>query len=266
MTARYKFTDSERKLLTFKVFPILFLGSVVWLFSQVFFNYIFVTQTIFTEEFFLVFYIVMFIVNGAFLGFFYLFSKWGNNFLGVLFYLLFAFTAGTIPVPLSMIIILDQVLKTYVNAFVSLVFGGTLIITIMGYVFRNNFLKKKYALAHILFLVISVTTLEILFLVIYDISNPVLIVVSTLVLTIAAIVVLFYGISLSSKIKEDYWIHMVFRIILSLLIVSIIFLIIVIIFVIAMIFQDDLALDGLFYPRSGVKTKKNKKKYFKELT
>lgn len=264
MITRFGFTDSERKLLIYKTFPILFFGSVVWLFSQILFNYVFVTQTIFTREFFLIFYIVMIIVNGALFFLFYFFARNGNTYLGIILYVLFAFTAGTIPVPISMIIVLDQALKTYVNAFVSLVFGGTLIILIMGYILKTNFYKKKYILYHVLIFGTGTACLEILFLVIYEVSNPILIAVSTLVMITAAIVVLFYGISLSSKMKEDYWIYIVFRIILSLLLLSLIFLIVVVLLILTMIVQDDLVLDGLFYSSSGGKTKKNKKRYLKE--
>ncbi|MBN1800264.1 MAG: hypothetical protein JW891_02090 [Candidatus Lokiarchaeota archaeon] len=266
MAFRFEFADSDRMIFVYKVLPVLFTGSAIWLISQVLFNYIFVSQTILSQEFFLVFYIVMTILNGVLFLLFYVSSRSGNEFYGIFFYLSFAFTAGTIPVPISMIIVLDQALKTYVNAFVSLVFGGTLIVFFMGIIFRWNFFKRKYIFLHVLIFVIGIICLEILFLVIYGVSNPILIAVSTLVMITATIVILFYGISLSSKMKGDYWIYVVFRIIFSLLLISLIFLIIVIVLVIAMVVQDDLALDGLFYSPSGGKTKKNKKKYLKEPT
>ena len=237
MPSEYSLSNSERKILVNKVLPVLFVGSLIWLASELLFGTIF-THIAFPPDTVLIIYILMSILNGILLLLFFFISQKGNTILGIILYFTFAFTAGIIAVPISMSTVWDIHLRIYVHAFVSLVFAGTVIVLIMGLVFKKNFFKKGYFWYHVLIFGIATLIVMIIFILIYSVQNIILITIALAFLILTIVLITLYGIKLTKKIKEDYWIYIVFRVIGSLLFFSFLVIIILIVFAISVVLAE----------------------------
>ncbi|MFX1238599.1 MAG: hypothetical protein ACFFBP_03065 [Promethearchaeota archaeon] len=257
MAPKFNISDSERLILVCKVVPTLFIGSVIWLISELIFGTVF-TRIIIPGEIFFAIYIPMNIANVILFIFFYFICRKGNIILSILLYFLFAFCAGIIIVPISNMTVLDQGLRIYVHAFVSLAMGGTAIVLILALVLKDRYFNKDYLWSNLIIFGLGLLTMSIVFIVIYQITNYILIIISIVVLIIIALLVMFYGASLTKKVKEEYWMVIVFRVLASLLLFSFLVLLVLIIILLAIASEGNLDLSGLGGWSSGSKRKEKK--------
>ncbi len=244
MTQKFSLTDSQQKIFKNKVLPTIFIGSVIWLASELIFGSFF-TKVYIPGEIFFAIYIPMIIANIILYIFFYSVSKKGNMLLGVIIYFLFAICAGIITVPISIISVLDVSLRIYVHGFISLVMAGGAIVYILALVLKDHFFKKAHLLLNLLMFILGIALMSIIFILIYSISNLILIIISISVLTIITLLILLYGAYLTRKIKDDNWIPVVFQLLQALLVFSFLIFLVVIMILVIFASEGDFDISGI---------------------
>jgi hypothetical protein len=259
MPGKFILTDSEREVFLKKVLPTMFIGSLIWLISELIFGYYFTTIA-YPPDLLLIIYIAMNILNVILFLMFFLLSRKKHHELAILAYFTFAFSAGIIFVPISMIDILGYSLSTYVHAFVSLAVGGTAVVLLLGLILKERFLAEGYFEYHFLFTLGGSFIVLLVFLLVFRVTNIYLITASIIILIIVALLVLLYGATSTKKVKEEYWVFITFRILGYLLIFSFVLIItIIIIIVLIVLSEGDFDFGGFGGGGGSGSTKKKKK-------
>jgi hypothetical protein len=226
--SKYLLNSSQRNIFLQKILPLLIVGSIIWLFSEIIFSMIFIDIKF--THIFLVFYVFMIIIEGILFLLFYFSSKANRIQLGVLIFFLFCFIAGILSLP---IIIITEFLPQ-VHMFVTLSLGATLIVGFIGIILRENYFSKGYIWAHIILFLIGMSILEIIFIFIFKIQNFLLTIpVSLAYILVVALTTMFYGAKAVQKNEKDPWIYIFFKIegllLLALIIAAIIVVVVLII-------------------------------------
>ena len=241
---KYVLNDSEREIFLKKILPTIFIGSLIWLISEIVFAMYYTKMTI-SPEIAIFIYVIMNVFNAVLFVMFYIFARDGQTTIALISYFTFAFSAGIIAVPISMLVLWEISLSTYVHAFVSLSVGGAAVIILLGYALKDRFLAGENFWYHFLFTTLGSVGILIVFILIFSVTNWILILIASIILIIIALLVLLYGATSVKKVKEEYWVFSVFRILGFLLIFS--FLLIIILIIIALI----IASEGDFDPGGG---------------
>jgi len=225
---RYTLTPSQRNVFLQKILPIMLLGSIIWLISEIIFSTIFI-EIEFTQVF-LVFYIVMVITEVILFILLYFVSRENKNTdLALLIFFLFSFVAGILSLPIIMVTeFLPQV-----HMFVSLSVGALLITCFIGLILRDKYFAKGYLWAHIGLFLIGTTLVEIVFILIFNIQNYLLTIpVSLSYILIVALTTMFYGSKVVQKKENEPWMLSFYKIegvLLLSLIIAIVVVIVVLI-------------------------------------
>ena len=109
---------------------------------------------------------------------FFLLSRKKQHELAIVAYFTFAFSAGIIFVPISMIELLGYSLSTYVHAFVSLAVGGTAVVFILGLILKERFLAGGHFWQHFFFTLGGSFIVLLVFLLVFRVTNIYLIIAS----------------------------------------------------------------------------------------
>ena len=259
MPGKYILTDSEREVFLKKVLPTMFIGSLIWLVSELSFGYYFTTVA-YPPDLLLIIYIIMNVLNVILFIMFFLLSRKKQHELAILAYFTFAFSAGIIFVPISLIVVLDITLSTYVHAFVSLAVGGTFVVLLLGLILKERFLAEGNFWYHFFFTLGGSFVVLLVFLLAFGVRNIYLIITSIVILIIVALLVLLYGAASTKKVKEEYWVFTVFRIVGYLLLFSFVLVITIIIIVVLLVLSEgDFDLGGFSVGGGSGSTKKKKK-------
>jgi len=260
MIEKYILTDSEREVFMKNVLPTIFIGSLIWLISELTFA-IYYIQIITSPDIALFLYIIMNIFNAILFLLFFIYARKGQTIMALIAYFTFAFSAGIIAVPISMIVLWEISLSTYVHAFVSLSVGGTAVIIFLGIVLKERFLAGGNFWYHFLFIALGSLGILIIFFLIFGVTNWILMIIAAIILIIVALLVLLYGAATTKKVKEEYWAFIVFRILGYLMIFSFLLIIVVIIILLVIASEGDFDFGGGgFVDVGGSSTKKKKKK------
>lgn len=254
--SKYLLTSPQRRVFQQKILPVLIIGSLIWLTSEIVFSFLFVEYEFTTM--FLIIYIIFLIVEGGLFTLFYFVSKANKKYLGLSIFFIFCIIAGIISLP---IIILTEFLPQ-VHMFVTLTVGATLIVSLMAYSLREKYFAKGYLWAHIIIFLIGTAIFELLFIIIFGIQNFLLTIPITLAyLLIASLIIMFYGAKAVQKNEKEPWIFIFYKVegilLLALIIAIVIVIVVLIIIVIAVICGEaNIDLSGIGGGGSKMKRKK----------
>ena len=257
---KYVLTSSQREVFLKKILPTMAIGSMIWLISELLFSMIFIEIEF--EGLFIAFYFSMVILECLLFMVLYFTSRADNVQLGLIIFFSICFIAGILSLP---IIIITDFLPQ-VHMFVSLSFGAILIVCFIGVILKENYFTKGYLWAHIILFIIGTVTLEIIFIVVFQIHNFLLTIpVSLAYILIVTLTTMFYGSKAVQKNEEDPWLYIFFKVegllLLSLVIAVVVVVVVLIIIIIGIACGGtDLDLSGLGgwgkkSKKKGVKTK-----------
>ncbi|MFX0024781.1 MAG: hypothetical protein ACFE8M_00080 [Candidatus Hermodarchaeota archaeon] len=239
--------------------PILLIGSIIWLASEIFFDLLFGE---FEFNFsFLVVYVSMIVLEVNLFIVFYFVSKKDKTNAGLIIFFAFCYIAGILSLP---IIIFTEFLPQ-VRMFITLTFGAEIIVCIIGIVLREKYFAKGYLWAHIILFLAGIAVVEFIFIIIFNIQNFLLTIPVTLAyISIVSLTIMFYGSKAVQKTEKGSWIYIFFKveaILLLALIVAIIVVVVVLIFIIIAIAVGDSNIDlSSLTWGSGTRRKKKKSK------
>jgi len=254
----YNLTPSQRNIYFKKILPMIAIGSLIWLISELIFSTIFIEIEF--NAVFIIFYVSMIISDVVLFILLYWTSRANKVDLGVLIFFLFSFIAGFLTLPISMItIFLPQV-----HMFISLTVGAVLIVCFMAVMLRENYFAKGYIWQHFILCVIGIVIVEIVFVLAFQIHNFLLTIpISLSYILVAVLIIMFYGVRTVKKHEKESWIRIFFKtevILLFALFIAVIVAVIVLIIIIVCILGEDLDFGG--WPGSGSgKGRKRKKDY-----
>jgi len=254
----YNLTPSQRNIYFKRILPMIAIGSLIWLISELIFSTIFIEIEF--NAVFIIFYVSMIISDVVLFILLYWTSRANKVDLGVLIFFLFSFIAGILTLPISMItIFLPQV-----HMFISLTVGAVLIVCFMAVMLRENYFAKGYIWQHFILCVIGIVIVEIVFVLAFQIHNFLLTIpISLSYILVAVLIIMFYGVRTVKKHEKESWIRIFFKtevILLFALFIAVIVAVIVLIIIIVCILGEDLDFGG--WPGSGSgKGRKRKKGY-----
>lgn len=253
MTSKYELSESERETFVKKVLPTIFLGSFIWLISEILFGELF--KVISLGASYTVFYIIILVLNAnLFIGFYFLCRK-GKNRPAICVYFSFAFTAGLLSVP---IFVWLGPLSIYVTVYVSLAVWATALVLIAGRILGERFLATGHFRIYMLLAGLGVLLALIPLIFILQITNWIVLLICIIYLSVIVTIITIFGANQTKVIKEDYWVMITFRLLAFLLIFLVIVLIVVgiIIAIIAGGEGGSTDLSGLSFSSGGGKKKK----------
>lgn len=256
--SKYKIDEFQRKSLIGKIYPILLLGSLVWLSGELLFAYLF-SDLEFTGLN-LIYYIIIVIVEVNLFVIFFLTSKYNKTLLSFLIFITICFLLGILSLP----IIIFTAFLPQVHMFVTLSVGANVIVNFMTLFLRNKYFSKGYIWAHILLFLVGCALVEIVFIVIFNIHNFLFTIPSTLAyILIISIILIFFGVRTVSKVENDNWIYALFKIlgITLLALVLAVVVVVIVLLIIACAIATDGAVDfgGLGGGGGGRKKQKQQK-------
>lgn len=256
---KYTLTSSQRNIFLLKILPIMLLGSIIWLISEIIFSSIFIEIEF--NEIFLVFYLSLIIIEIILFTLLYFISKIEKyRIYGLIIFFLISFNAGILSLPIVMI---TQFLPQ-VHMFVFLSFGAIVIVCFIGAILREYYFAKGYLWAHIVLFLIGTAIFEIIFILIFKIHNFLLTIpISLSYILVVSLTTMFYGSKVVQKNEKDPWLYIFFKlegILLVALIIAAVVVIVVLIIVAAAVAcgGGDFDLSGL--SGWGSKSKKRRKK------
>ena len=255
--SKYILTSFQRKVFLQRILPILLIGSIIWLVSEIFFDFMF-------KEFefnfiFLVFYICIIVLEVNLFIIIYFISKAGKTDAGLIIFFIFCFIAGILSLP---IIIFTEFLPQ-VRMFITLTLGAIIIVCIIGIVLKVKYFAKGYLWAHIILFLIGTAVVEFIFIIIFNIQNLLFTIPITLAyISIVSLTTMFYGAKAVQKSEKSPWIYVFFKVetvLLLALIIAIIIAVVVLIFILIAIAVGDSNIDlsGLTWG-GGTRRKKEK--------
>ena len=254
--SKYRINSVQRKALIGKIYPLLLVGSLVWLSGEYLFSeYLFSDLDLTGLN--LVYYIIIVIVEAnLFISFFFA-SRYNKTLLSILFFITLCFLLGILSLP---IVIFTEFLPQ-VHMFVSLSVGANIIVNFITLILRDKYFSKGYIWAHILLFLVGCAIIEIVFIVIFNIHNFLLTIpISLAYILIVSLILIFYGVRTVSKVEDDNWIYALFKILgmLLLALVLAVIVVVIVLLIIALAIATDGAVDfgGLGGGGGGKKKKK----------
>jgi len=255
--SKYQMNSSQRKALIGRIYPILLVGSLVWLSGEYLFYFLF-SGLDFTRLN-LIFYIIIVIVEANLFILFFFASKYNKTLFSILLFITLCFLLGLLSLPIA---IFTEFIPQ-VHMFVSLSVGANIIVNLMTLFLRDKYFSKGYIWAHILLFLGGCAIVELVFIVIFNIQNFLLTVpISLVYILIVSLILIFYGVRTVCNVEDDNWIYALFKIlgVLLLALVLAVVIAIIVLIIIACVIASDGALDlsGLGGGGGGFSKKKKK--------
>ena len=238
--SKYIINSIQRKALISRIYPILLVGSIVWLAGEYLFSFLF-SGLDFTGQN-LMYYLIILIVEVILLITLFFTSKSNKILLSVFFFILFSFLAGILSLP---IIIFTEFLPQ-VHMFVSLSVGANFIVYFLNLLLREKYFAKGYIWAHFILYLIGCAIVEIIFIVIFNIQNLLLTIpISLAYILVVSLVLMFWGTRTIKNSENENWIYSLFKIlgILLLALVLAVVVVVVVLIIIALAIASEGALD-----------------------
>jgi FtsH-binding integral membrane protein len=254
--SKYTIDSIQRKALISRIYPILLVGSLVWLSGEYLFSFLF-SDLDFTGQN-LLYYILIVIVEAVLFISFFLSSKSNKILLSVFLFITFSFLAGILSLP---VVIFTEFIPQ-VHMLVSLSVGASFIVYFMSFFLREKYFAKGYIWAHIIFYLIGCAIVEIVFIVIFNIQNLLLTIpISLAYILVVSLVLMFWGTRTIKKGEKENWIYTLFKIlgILLIALVLAVVVVVVVLLIIALAIASEGALDLSGLGTSGTGRKKKKK-------
>ena len=256
--SKYTIDSIQRKALISRIYPLLLVGSIVWLSGEYLFSFLF-SDLDFTGQNLLYYVIIVIVEAILFISFFFT-SKGNKILLSVFFLITFSFLAGILSLP---VVIFTEFIPQ-VHMLVSLSVGASFIVYFLSLFLREKYFAKGYIWAHILLYIIGVAIVEIIFIVIFNIQNLLLTIpISLAYILIVSLILMFWGTRTIKKGEEENWIYPLFKI-LGILLVALVLAVVVVVIVLLIIAlaiatEGNFDLSGLGSGGTGSKKKKQSK-------
>jgi hypothetical protein len=255
---KYRIDENQRKIIINKIYPILLVGSLVWLSGELLFSFLF-SDLEFTGLN-LIYYIIVVIAEVNLFVLFFITARYNKTLLSFLLFIIICFLLGILSLP---IVIFTEFIPQ-VHMFVSLSVGANIIVNFMTLFLRDKYFSKGYVWVHILLFLIGCAIIEIAFIFIFNIHNFLLTVpISLAYILITSLILIFYGVRTVKNIENDNWIYALFRILGTLLLalaLAVVVVIIVLAVIACIITGEGIDLSGLDFGGGGSSRKKRKQK------
>ena len=226
---KYRIDETQRNTIIGKIYPILLVGSLVWLSGELLFSFLFFDLELTGLN--LIYYFIVVIVEVNLFVLFFLTSKYNKTLLSFLLFIIICFLLGILSLP---IVIFTEFIPQ-VHMFVSLSVGANIIVNFMTLFLRNKYFSKGYVWAHIFLFLIGCAIVEIAFIFIFNIHNFLLTIpISLAYILITSLILIFYGVRTVKKVENDNWIYALFKI-LGILLVSLALAVIIVVIVLLLI-------------------------------
>jgi hypothetical protein len=236
---KYQINSVQRKFLISRIYPILLLGSIIWLSGEYLFSFLFSDIELKGSN--LIYYTVVVIIEAILFVLFFFTAKNKKTLTSLFFFIILCFIFGILSLP---IVILTEFIPQ-VHMFVSLSVGAGIIINFMTIVLRDNFFSKGYIWVHILLFIAGCVIVEIVFIFFFNIQNFLLsIPISLAYILIISLILIFFGVRIIKTIENENWIYILFKI-LAVLLVALV-LAIIVVAIVLLIIACAIATDGAF--------------------
>jgi FtsH-binding integral membrane protein len=238
--SKYTIDSIQRKALISRIYPILLVGSIVWLSGEYLFSFLF-SDLDFTGQS-LLYYVIIVIVEAILIFSFFFTSNNNKILLSVLFFIAFSFLAGILSLP---VVIFTEFIPQ-VHMLVSLSVGASFIVFSITLFLRDKYFAKGSIWAHIIIYLIGVAIVEIIFIVIFNIQNLLLTIpISLAYILVVSLVLMFWGTRTIKNSENENWIYSLFKIlgILLLALVLAVVVVVVVLIIIALAIASEGALD-----------------------
>ncbi|MHA1350502.1 MAG: hypothetical protein ACTSPZ_06660 [Promethearchaeota archaeon] len=257
--SKYVINSTQRKALISRIYPILLVGSIVWLAGEYSFSFLF-SGLDFTGQN-LLYYVIIVIVEAILLFSFFFASKSNKILLSVFFFIIFSFLAGILSLP---IMIFTEFLPQ-VHMLVSLSVGANFIVYFINLFLGDKYFSKGHIWAHIILYIIGCAIVEIVFIVMFNIQNLLLTIpISLAYILIVSLILMFWGTRTIKKSEKENWIYALFKILgillIALVLAVVIVVIVLLIIALAIISEGNFDLSGLGTGGSGGIGRKKKAK------
>ena len=257
--SKYLINSIQRKALSNKVFPLLLIGSIIWLAGEYLFSIIFSDLELSGLN--LIFYFMAVIIEAVIFVLFFIFSKSNKILLSIVLFFGFCFLAGILSIP---VVIFTEFLPQ-VHMLVSLSVGANFVVYFLTLFLRDKYFSEGYLWAHIILYLIGCAIVEIIFLVFFNIQNYLLTIpVSLAYILIVSLILMFWGSRTVQKYDGTNWSFILFKILgvlfLALALAVVVVIIVLLIIVLLIICGDsNFDLSGLSFGGSGGTGGKKKK-------
>ena len=236
---KYSLNPIQRKALINKIYPMLLIGSLIWLGGEYLFSYLFSGMDFSGLN--LVIYIVIVVLEVSLFVVFFFTSRNNKTLLSLLIFVILCVLLGFLSLP---IVIFTEFLPQ-VHMFVGLSVGANLIVNFMTIFLRDKYFQKGYIWVHVLLFLLGCAIVEITFLFVFNIHNFLLTVpISLAYILVNSLILIFWGVRTSNFIEEEKWIYALFRI-LFVLVVALAVAVVVVVIVLILI-ACAIASDGAF--------------------
>ncbi len=240
---KYRMDENQKKTIINKIYPILLVGSLVWLSGELLFSYLF-SDLEFTGLN-LIYYIIVVVVEVNLFILFFLTARYNKTLLGFLLFITICFLLGILSLPVA---IFTEFIPQ-IHMFVSLSVGANIIVNFMTLFLRDKYFSKGYVWVHILLFLIGCVIVEIAFIFIFNIHNFLLTVpISLAYILITSLILIFYGVRTVKSVGPENWIYALFQILVTLLAalaVAVILVIVVLAIIACIITGEGADLSGL---------------------
>ena len=236
--SKYIIDSIQRKVLISRIYPMLLVGSIIWLSGEFLFNFLF-SDLDFTGLNLLYYFVIVIVEAILFISFF-IASKSNKTLLSILFFITFSFLAGILSLP---IVIFTEFLPQ-VHMFVSLSVGANFIVCSISLFLGDKYFSKGYIWEHTILYLIGCAIVEIIFIIIFNIQNLLLTIpISLVYILIVSLVLMFWGARIIKKSENENWIYAQFKIVgillISLALAVVIVIVVLIIIILVILCEGD---------------------------
>ena len=253
---KYRINEYQRKTIIGKIYPILLVGSLIWLSGELLFSFLF-SDLEFTGLN-LIFYIIIVIVEANLFLLFFLTAKYNKTLLSFLLFITICFILGILSLPVA---IFTEFIPQ-VHMFVSLSVGANIIVNFMTLFLRDKYFSKGYVWSHILLFLLGCAIVEIAFIFIFNIQNFLLTIpISLAYILITSLILIFYGVRTVKNVENENWIYELYKILVVLLMalaMAVVVVIIVLAVIACIITGEGVDLSGLGGGGGGPSKRKKK--------
>ncbi len=256
--SKYIIDSIQRKALVSRIYPILLMGSIIWLSGEYLFSFLF-SDLDFTGQNLLYYVIIVIVEAILFISFFFA-SKSNKILSSIFFFITFSFLAGILSLP---VVIFTEFIPQ-VHMLVSLSVGANFIVYFLSLFLREKYFAKGYIWAHIILYMVGIAIVELIFIVIFNIQNLLLTIpISLAYILIVSLILMFWGTRTIKKGDKENWIYPLFKILgillIALVLAVVIVVIVLIIIAIAILSEGNLELSALGSGSGGGLGSKKKK-------
>jgi len=255
---KYRIDEKQRKTITGKIYPILLVGSLVWLSGELLFSFLF-SDLEFTGLN-LIYYIIVLIVEVNLFVLFFLTAKYNKTLLSFLLFITICFLLGVLSLPIA---IFTEFIPQ-VHMFVSLSVGANIIVNFMTLILGDKYFSKGNVWTHILLFLLGCAIVEIAFIFIFNIHNFLLTIpISLAYILITSLILIFYGVRTVKNVENENWMYALFKILGILLValaIAVIVVAIVLAVIICVITGEGVDLSGLDFGGGSSRKKKKQPK------